>query len=189
MSAASSRRWLRHRRRAVRLALGLHARGHRHGERPADLYLRQPLSAAEPPRVAPVQPVVRQQWYEASMAQRFALLAGISGVVIVFRGAYEQIGNTLPLWIEHVDRSIGSFQIPMTWFQSLNPLLVFTLTPWFVARWVRHAREGHELTSIRKMAIGAGGVALSYLLLAAVAMFSNGGVVAEGWIWLASSSW
>jgi len=139
----------------------------------------------EPPRVAPVQPVVRQQWYEASMAQRFALLAGISGVVIVFRGAYEQIGNTLPLWIEHVDRSIGSFQIPMTWFQSLNPLLVFTLTPWFVARWVRHAREGHELTSIRKMAIGAGGVALSYLLLAAVAMFSNGGVVAEGWIWLA----
>jgi POT family proton-dependent oligopeptide transporter len=72
----------------------------------------------------------------------------------------------------------------MTWFQSLNPLLVFTLTPWFVARWVRHAREGHELTSIRKMAVGAGGVALSYLLLAAVALFSHGGVVAEGWIWL-----
>ena len=76
------------------------------------------------------------------------------------------------------------FVIPMTWFQSLNPLLVFLLTPLFVARWVRHAREGHELSSIRKMAIGAGGVAFSYLLLAAVAAWSGGGVVAEGWIWL-----
>ena len=34
------------------------------------------------------------------------------------------------------------------------------------------------------MAVGAGGVALSYLLLAAVAAFSGGAVVAEGWIWL-----
>ena len=105
-------------------------------------------------------------------------------MVVVFRGAYEQIGNTLPLWIEKVDRSVGAFTIPMTWFQSLNPMLVFLLTPWFVARWVRHAREGHELSSIRKMAVGAGGVALSYLLLAAVAAFSGGAVVAEGWIWL-----
>jgi len=120
----------------------------------------------------------------AGIARRFALLAGICGIVVVFRGAYEQIGNTLPLWIEQVDRTVGAFTIPMTWFLSLNPLLVFTLTPWFVARWVRHAREGHELTSIRKMAVGAVGVALSYLLLAAVAAFSAGGVVAEGWIWL-----
>jgi POT family proton-dependent oligopeptide transporter len=72
----------------------------------------------------------------------------------------------------------------MTWFQSLNPVLVLLLTPWFVARWVRHARAGHELSSIRKMSIGAGGVALSYLLLAAVAASSGGEVVANGWIWL-----
>jgi len=140
---------------------------------------------AEPPRVSQAtQPVAQQRWYEAGMARRFALLAGICGVVVVFRSAYEQVGNTLPLWIEHVDRTIGTFEIPMTWFQSLNPLLVFLLTPWFVARWVRQARAGHELTSIRKMAVGAGGLALAYLLLAAVAAFNDGGVVAEGWIWL-----
>ena len=141
----------------------------------------------EPPRVAPTLTLPRpaaEGMEGAGIARRFALLAGICGIVVVFRGAYEQIGNTLPLWIEQVDRTVGAFTIPMTWFLSLNPLLVFTLTPWFVARWVQHAREGHELTSIRKMAVGAGGVALSYLLLAAVAMFSNGGVVAEGWIWL-----
>jgi POT family proton-dependent oligopeptide transporter len=141
----------------------------------------------EPPRDAPALTLARpagEGREGAGTARRFALLAGICGVVVLFRSAYEQVGNTLPLWIEHVDRTIGAFTIPMTWFQSLNPLLVFLLTPWFVARWVRHAREGHELTSIRKMAVGAGGLALAYLLLAAVAAFSDGGVVAEGWIWL-----
>lgn len=138
----------------------------------------------EPPRATAAPSPVGQHAHGSGMARRFALLAGICGMVVIFRTAYEQVGNTLPLWIEHVDRSVGASVIPMTWFQSLNPLLVVMLTPLFVARWVRHAREGHELSSIRKMAIGAGGVALAYLLLAAVAAWSGGGVVTEGWIWL-----
>lgn len=138
----------------------------------------------EPPRALPAPSRVRQHAYESGTARRFALLAGICGMVVIFRIAYEQVGNTLPLWIEHVDRSVGASMIPMTWFQSLNPLLVVLLTPLFVARWVRHAREGNEISSIRKMAVGAGGVALAYLLLAAVAAWSGGGVVTEGWIWL-----
>jgi len=138
----------------------------------------------EPQRPTPAPAVARQRWNEGGMARRFALLAGICGMVVIFRTAYEQVGNTLPLWIENVDRSAGAITIPMTWFLSLNPLVVLLLTPWFVARWVRHAREGHELSSIRKMAVGAGGVAISYLLLAAVAAWSGGGIVAEGWIWL-----
>ncbi len=138
----------------------------------------------EPPRVPPAPSIARQHWYGGGTARRFALLAGIVGMVVIFRTAYEQVGNTLPLWIEHADRSVGAFVIPMTWFQLLNPLLVLLLTPWFVARWIRHAREGHELSSIRKMSVGAGVVALSYLILAAVAAASDGNVVANGWIWL-----
>jgi POT family proton-dependent oligopeptide transporter len=136
----------------------------------------------EPPRIPPAPAIARE--YAGGTARRFALLAGIVAMVVIFRIAYEQVGNTLPLWIEHADRSVGAFVIPMTWFQSLNPLLVLLLTPWFVARWVRHAREGHELSSIRTMAVGACVVGLSYLLLAAVAATSDGAVVANGWIWL-----
>jgi POT family proton-dependent oligopeptide transporter len=115
---------------------------------------------------------------------RLALLGGIAGVVVVFRVAYEQVGNTLPLWIEHADRAVGSFVIPMTWFQSLNPMLVFLLTPWFVARWLRMAREGREPSSIFKMAIGAGIVALSYLMLAGVAAWSDSSGTPATWFWL-----
>jgi POT family proton-dependent oligopeptide transporter len=115
---------------------------------------------------------------------RLALLGGIAGVVVVFRAAYEQVGNTLPLWIEQADRAVGSFVIPMTWFQSLNPLLVFLLTPWFVSRWLRMAREGREPSSIVKMAMGAGVVALSYAMLGGVAIWSTSTGTPATWVWL-----
>jgi POT family proton-dependent oligopeptide transporter len=116
--------------------------------------------------------------------RRFALLGGIAGVAIVFRTAYEQVGNTLPLWIEAANRAVGGFVVPMTWFQSLNPLLIFLFTPFFVAHWLRQAREGREPTSISKMAIGAGITGLAYLLLAAVAGWTSayGGHAAALWI-------
>ena len=118
------------------------------------------------------------------MWPRFALLAGIAGMVVVFRIAYEQTGNTISLWIEHTDRTVGTFIIPMTWFQSLNPLLVFLLTPFFIAHWLRMARTGREPSSIVKMAMGAGVTALSFLMLAGVAAWSTATGVPASWIWL-----
>lgn len=44
---------------------------------------------------------------------------------MIFRATYEQLGNTVPLWIETADRAVGDFTIPMTWFQSLGALLLF----------------------------------------------------------------
>jgi proton-dependent oligopeptide transporter, POT family len=115
---------------------------------------------------------------------RFALLAGIAGIAVVFRGAYEQVGNTLPLWIEHVNRTVGSFVIPMTWFQSLNPLVVILFTPLFVTYWLRQAREGREPSSIVKMALGAGVIAFSYLMLAGVAAWTEQSGTPASWLWL-----
>jgi proton-dependent oligopeptide transporter, POT family len=81
---------------------------------------------------------------------------------------------------------VGDFTIPMTWFQSLNPLLIFVLTPLMVAHWLRRARRGRELTSIMKMALGAGITAVAYVMLAAVAAWTqnHGGQVS--WLWIAA---
>ena len=58
------------------------------------------------------------------------LLAVIAASVTVFRGAYEQIGNTVALWADTgVDKQIGGRTIPMSWFISLNPLFVMLMTP------------------------------------------------------------
>jgi POT family proton-dependent oligopeptide transporter len=114
----------------------------------------------------------------------FLLLLAIGLAVTVFRGVYEQIGNTVALWADTgIDRSTAGVTIPMTWFQSLNPLLVFLMTPLLLARWRRRAETGREQSSMQKMTTGALIVAAAYLLLALVAL--EAGTGRASWQWLA----
>lgn len=115
---------------------------------------------------------------------RWGLLAGIAISAVILRGGYEQIGNTVALWIEHADRAAGSFVIPMTWFMSVNPLLVMTISPLLLKHWLARARLGKEPTSIAKMATGAAVIGVSYLLLACAAGWSESEGSPVSWIWL-----
>jgi POT family proton-dependent oligopeptide transporter len=111
------------------------------------------------------------------------LLLAVGLAVTVFRAAYEQLGNTVALWIDSgVDRAAAGMVIPMTWFQSLNPFFVFLLTPFLLAVWRARSRNGREPASLRKMAIGALVIALAYLLLAALT--SLAGPAQVNWLWL-----
>lgn len=110
------------------------------------------------------------------------LLLATGLAVIVFRVAYEQSGNAMALWIDTgVDRFAGSKEIPATWFQSLNPLFVFVLTPLVVAFWNRDtAPRPYRPGALRRMSLGAFGVALSYLLLCAVIAMAGASLVHWG---------
>jgi POT family proton-dependent oligopeptide transporter len=113
----------------------------------------------------------------------FLVLIGIGVAVTVFRGAYEQVGNTVALWADvGIDRHTGLTVIPMTWFQSLNPLLVFLMTPLLLAHWRRRAERGTEPSATRKMALGAFIVALAYSLLAIVSAVVE--PERANWLWL-----
>jgi len=127
-----------------------------------------------------------EQTPDVDLLRRFAFLLGIAAIVVVFRGAYEQFGNTVALWADQsVDRSVtATLSIPVTWFQSLNPLLIFLLTPVLVMRWTRQARLGRELASGVKMSVGAAIVGLSYLFVAATALWSQHHAVRASWPWL-----
>ena len=134
----------------------------------------------EPPRLRVAEPVVSHAGNHHAV---WWLLLGVGIAATIFRGAYEQIGNTLALWIDTgVDRAWGAFTIPMTWFQSLNPLLVIAMTPLLLAHWRRRADAGRDTSPALRMAIGALIVAGAYLLLAAVAGSADGARV--GWYWL-----
>ncbi|HET7266473.1 MAG TPA: peptide MFS transporter [Oleiagrimonas sp.] len=118
--------------------------------------------------------------------QRFAMLIGIALIVVLFRGAYEQVGNTIALWAENgVDRQLASgWTIPMTWFQSINSLVVFAFTPLLVLHWARLARRGVETPWIGKMAFGAAIVAASYLMLAVLSVWCHAHGTRADWGWL-----
>lgn len=117
-------------------------------------------------------------------SRTWLLLLAVAIVVIAFRAAYEQAGNTVALWIDRgVDREVfGGRSIPMTWFLSLNPLVVFLFTPLVVAHWARRAERGVDHSPLIKMAVGSFVVAGSYLLLAAVSAQAAGGAVWWPWV-------
>jgi POT family proton-dependent oligopeptide transporter len=139
---------------------------------------------AEPARLAQVRET-RVPMDRTARRQLFFLM-GVAAIVVVFRGAYEQVGNTIALWADvGVDRQVTAhWSIPMAWFQALDPLVVFAATPLLVARWSRLAKRGVDTPSLYKMAFGAAVVGASYLALAAVASWTEARGVHAHWSWL-----
>jgi len=115
--------------------------------------------------------------------ETFLLLLGVGLAVTIFRGAYEQLGNTVALFADvGIDRNTPLLTIPMTWFQALDPLLVILMTPALLAYWKRRAAAGRDASSMQKMATGAMIVAVAYLMLASAAWVAGDGQAS--WIWL-----
>jgi proton-dependent oligopeptide transporter, POT family len=124
----------------------------------------------------------------AKLERRTVLvLAAVLLLVIVYRSAYEQVGNTVALWADAgVDRRIGGWTIPMTWFQALNSLGIFLFTPAVLAWWSRRAARGKDHSAVAKMATGALALAASFLLLSLVALHAGASGTRASWGWLAS---
>jgi proton-dependent oligopeptide transporter, POT family len=105
-----------------------------------------------------------------------------------FWATYEQQGNTIALWADdYTDRSVNLLvwrgEIPVTWFQAVNPFMIFAFTPLLVALWARQARRGAEPSTVSKMAIGCFGVTLANLIMLGAAWQADGGPNAS-WLWL-----
>jgi POT family proton-dependent oligopeptide transporter len=122
--------------------------------------------------------------------QRRAVLSliGIAALVVLFRIAYEQSGNTIALWADgRTDRTLqfGATQliIPATWFQSINPLLIFCLTPVITLWWTHQARKGREPAPLRKMAFGSALAGLAFLFMLGAARQAELEGTAS-WVWL-----
>lgn len=96
---------------------------------------------------------------------------------IVFWGVYEQQGNTLQLWAEEQTNwpSLFGFQVPSSWYQSFNPLMIVALTPVITGLWARQAQKGTEPSAVAKMAMGCFLLGASFLLMVAAA-----GAIGEG---------
>jgi POT family proton-dependent oligopeptide transporter len=113
------------------------------------------------------------------------LLIGVSLAVMLFRTAYEQTGNTFAIWADtSVERHAFGLTIPVTWFQSLNPMFVFLISPLLVRVWNARAARGSTTPALERMAKGAIGVGVAYAMLAGLIFVSATGGYAISWLWL-----
>jgi POT family proton-dependent oligopeptide transporter len=87
--------------------------------------------------------------------------------VIFFWSAFEQAGASLTIFADQqTDRSVGSWEMPASWFQSINPLGIILLAPLFGGLWVGLNRRKLEPSSPLKMAMGLGLLCLGYVVIA-----------------------
>jgi len=108
----------------------------------------------------------------------------------IFWSAFEQAPTSLNLFArDFTNRNVGSFEIPATWFQSVNSFFIFLMAPVFAWLWVRMARQGRELSSPAKFALGLffAGLGFVIMIFAANSVVSSGGAIKVSPWWLVVS--
>ena len=99
-------------------------------------------------------------------------------MVVLFRIGYEQSGNVIALWVsDFTDRWLDLFgfrtEIPATWFQSINPLLIIVGTPILIRIWRRGDRKDSVPHLLRRMATGCVIATAAMLLMVSAALVSG----------------
>lgn len=87
--------------------------------------------------------------------QRTTVIFILAAFTVFFWAGFEQAGSSLTLYTDRfIDRTIGTFEVPAAWFQSINPLLIITLAPVLSYIWIKLARSGKNISVPAKMAMG-----------------------------------
>jgi POT family proton-dependent oligopeptide transporter len=106
----------------------------------------------------------------------------------LYWACYEQQGNTVNLFTaDNTNRSINLLfwrgEIPVTWFQSVNPFVIITFTPLLIGLWTRQTARGREPNSVIKMTIGCACMTVANLIMVAAAILA-GETGKASWLWL-----
>jgi len=84
----------------------------------------------------------------------------------VFWGLFEQAGASVNLFTDrHVDRTFLGWEVPTTWFQSVNAAFIILLGPVFAGLWTALARRGLEPSTPAKFGLAIVQVGLGFLAL------------------------
>jgi POT family proton-dependent oligopeptide transporter len=106
------------------------------------------------------RPLTDKEW------KAVAALGVLAFLNIMFWAIYEQQGNTLQLWADaKTDWNLAGFEIPSTWFQSFNPLMIFLFAPLLNMFWAWQDKRGKEPSSVVKMGTGCVLVGAAYILM------------------------
>ncbi|MFF9626795.1 peptide MFS transporter [Streptomyces griseosporeus] len=102
----------------------------------------------------------------------------------VFWMIYDQGGSTLSLFADSsAENSVLGWEFPVSWYQSVNPVMIMALAPVFAWLWLWLNRRGKEPSTIVKFASGLVLVGASFFLFLAPLSIAEGGHKAAA-MWL-----
>lgn len=108
-------------------------------------------------------------------------------LIIVFWGAFEQAGGLMNLYAEQkTDRMLLGWEVPTSWFQSLNAFFIIVLGTAVANFWYRWKLRGREGSSLFKMAWGIIIMGSGFLFMSGASMqYEANGSSAMYWLVLA----
>jgi POT family proton-dependent oligopeptide transporter len=111
-----------------------------------------------------------------------ATLVAVMLITIFQTISYYQLAITFPVWAqEHVDLTLGSFDIPVPWYQSVDPLFSIVGVPLLFGLWGWQARRRGEPRDLGKIGIGAAIAACANLVLVAAILVTGGDGINPLW--------
>ncbi|GMG87222.1 peptide MFS transporter [Biformimicrobium ophioploci] len=101
-----------------------------------------------------------------------------------FWSGFEQAGSSLTLFTQDfTDRMIGSFEVPVSWFQNINPLTIIILSPFFAALWINLGKRMISPSYTLKCAVGLMIMATGFIVMFFAAQQAAAGLkVAPYWL-------
>ncbi len=97
---------------------------------------------------------------------------------------YDQGGSTLSLFAdESAKNTVFGWEFPVSWYQSVNPVMIMAFAPVFAWLWLALNRRGKEPSTIVKFASGLVLVGASFFLFLAPLSIAEGGHKAAA-MWL-----
>ncbi|HEY0428191.1 MAG TPA: peptide MFS transporter [Pyrinomonadaceae bacterium] len=108
----------------------------------------------------------------------------------IFWSAFEQAPTSLNLFAkDFTERTIGSFEVPALWFQSINSAFIIILAPLFAALWTWMGRRKMDLSSPGKFSLGLFFAAIGFFIMifAANSVLSSNGALKVSAMWLTAS--
>ena len=102
----------------------------------------------------------------------------------MFWAGFEQAGSSLNLFAErYTIRDFGGFQIPATWFQSLNPAFIIILAPLYSMLWIKLADRNMDPSAPLKFAFGLILLGTGFLVMVGAAeLVAAGNQVLPTWL-------
>ena len=103
---------------------------------------------------------------------------------IIFWAGFEQAGGLMNIYANSfTDRMLGGFEIPTTWFQSLNPLFIVVFAPVMASLWVRMGEN--EPSSPVKFSMGLVLLGVGFLFMVGAVLQQGGdATVKTSMVWL-----
>ncbi len=108
-------------------------------------------------------------------------------LVIVFWGAFEQAGGLMNIYTkEKTNRMLMGWEVPASWFQSLNAMFIIFLGTAVAAYWAKRKLKGKLATSLFKMTVGLIIMGAGFFFMTgATAQYEAAGSSAMYWLVLA----